>query len=155
MINELLESGREPGLDMNMGKTKIIREVGYEEIEIDQRVIEQTDEIIYLRQRVALKNRMEEEIKRRIKLAWRKFWSLKHILEGKYSNKTKIEILNSCVLRTLTYGAQTWSATKRMEEKIRTTNNVMLRSIAGVKLRDKIKIAKLKEKFTKIRKIPA
>ena len=107
MIQELNEKGKMKGLTMNINKTKVLTK-GEEnkEIKIDGKKIEVT-EIIYLGQKITLKNNTTEEIDRRIALGWKKFWSLKHILKGPFSNKSKSQIMNSCVLPTITYGAQT------------------------------------------------
>jgi len=103
---------------------------------------------MYLRQRIALEKRTEKEVERGITLAGKKFWSLKHnILKGPFSNKNKSLILNACVLPTMIYGSQTWTMTKKEENKIRVTQNTMERSILGIKKSDKIKVTTIKEKL--------
>ena len=91
----------------------------------------------------------EREVNRRIALAWKKYWGLKHIMKGPYKIEQKSEIFNSCVLPTLTYGVQTWAMTKKEEEKIRVTQNAMERSMLGVKPKDKIKMEHIKKKLNK------
>ncbi len=54
--------------------------------------------------------------------------------------KLKLKILESCVLSVLTYGAQTWSLTNRQLQRLTTTQNSMMRSILGIKLKDKISV---------------
>ena len=92
---------------------------------------------------------MEEEINKRITLTWNKYWSLKYIFKGPYSNKQKSEIFNSCVLPTLLYGSQTWSLTKKQEQKIKTIQNSIEQSILKIKIKDRIKIQKIKKLLNK------
>ena len=56
---------------------------------------------------------------------------------------TKIKILHSCVIPSLTYGAQTWALTKKQRKRLQGTRYNMLRSILGVKIKDKINISKI------------
>ena len=83
MISDLNREGKESGLEISIEKTKImVRNEGIKDISLDQKIIEWIEEVIYLGQRVALKNRTREEVSRRIKLAWQKYWSLKYIFKG-------------------------------------------------------------------------
>ena len=95
---------------------------------------------------ISTKEKAKKEIERRISIAWKKFWSLKHILKGKYTNKIKSIIFNTCVIPTMLYGAQTWSILKE-ENKIRITQNKMERSILNMKLMDKIPIMKIRKQL--------
>ena len=47
------------------------------------------------------------------------------IFKGPYSLKHKNQIFNACVTPTITYGAQTWSLTKKLEEKLKVNQNLM------------------------------
>jgi len=69
------------------------------------------------------------------------------MLQGKFKIYHEIEILNKCLLPALIYGAQMWSMTKNDEEKIRTTQDRMERSIMNVRLKDKIRMQKIKTKL--------
>jgi len=62
----------------------------------------------YLGRVMSFEDRMEEELRERREASWKSYWTLEHI----YKNKTiplriKIEILETCTLPVLTYGAQT------------------------------------------------
>ena len=93
---------------------------------------------------MGFENSTSVEIKNRISLAWKKFWALKKIFKGPYSNKIKSAVFNSCIIPVVTYGAQTWEMTKQDENGIRVTQDAMERSMMNLKLRDKFKIAKIK-----------
>ncbi len=59
----------------------------------------------------------------------------------------KSHIFNSCVVPALTYGCQTWSATKKIEKKMQYTQNSVERSMLNIRLKDKVTITKIKTKF--------
>ena len=148
MIQTLNEEGKKKGLTMNINKTKILSKGNDKtKIMIDKKEVEEVNKIIYLGQNVEMEERTTEEIERRITLAWKKFWYLKHIMKGPFSINDKINIMNSCVLPTVIYGAQTWATTKKDEQKIRTTQNAMERSIMSIKLKDKISMRKIHKKM--------
>lgn len=104
--------------------------------------------MVYLGQMISLNNRAEKEINRRKTPAWNKYWSLRKIFKGIYANHHKSAIFNSVVLPTLTYGAQTWSLTRKQEEKIQTTQNKMERSILQIQHRNRVETKKIKEKLS-------
>ena len=68
-------------------------------------------------------------------------------MKGPFKLQQKTEVLNKCVLPAMIYGAQTWTLTKKDEEKIRITQNKMERSILGIKLKDKIKLKEIKRRL--------
>ncbi len=59
--------------------------------------------------------------------------------------KLKLKILESCVLLVLTYGAQTWSLTNRQLQRLTTTQNSMIRTILGIRLKDKILVNNMRK----------
>ncbi len=95
---------------------------------------------------------MDKELKIRTAKVWKAFWGQKIILKSKMHLKIKIRIFKSCVIPTLTYGAQTRAPTKTSVRKLKSTQNSMLRSILNIKRQDKIKISEIKTR-TKIRDI--
>lgn len=129
MITELNDLGKEAGLNINMTKTKILTKDLNSEIKIDGKKIETVPEIIYLGQLITFNNRTENEINRRITLTWKKYWSLKHIFKGPFSDSHKSTIFNSCIVPTLSYGSQSWTITKKIEKRLQTTQNAIERSM--------------------------
>lgn len=65
---------------------------------MDNKKIESVVSIVYLGQLVILKDKTKREVDRRIVLTWKKYWSLKYIFKGPYTNRMKGEILNVCVI---------------------------------------------------------
>lgn len=153
MASELYEASKKAGLFINVDKTKILSEntggvvLGNHEIQV-------VNEYKYLGQIISLKNRMEKEINARRANAWKNFWMHKHILKSNMKTPVKIRMLESCIVPTLLYGAQTWALTNRQAKKLETTFNSMLRSILNIKQRDKISMARIRSK-TKTKKISA
>lgn len=152
MLKELINASKEAGLIVNFSKTKIMtNQAELKNLEIGEDKIECVENIIYLGQTISLENKTEKEINNRIALGWKKFWSLKYILKENFSIKSKIDIMNSCILPVITYGSQTWSMNKKSKNKLNVTLNSMLRSISGAKLKDHVRISSLKLKFRGIR----
>ena len=89
---------------------------------------------------------MEKELKRRIALAWRAFWSLKFILlDKKLNRRIKFEALASCVFPCLTYGCQTWNLTRVQKKHLQVCQRKMERKILGISLRDRIPNTRIRE----------
>lgn len=139
MANELRTESSRVGLEMNLGKTKLLTSQKEAEFKINDNKIECVDEYKYLGQIVSLELRQEKEISARIKNTWKNFWSQKEILQSKISLKNKIKIIESVIYPTLTYGSQTWSLTKKQLSKMQVTQRKMLRKILRKKLSDKVK----------------
>lgn len=117
------------------------------DIKINEEKIKGTESVVYLGQKISCTNSQAEEVDHRITLAWKKFWSLKVILKGAFSLKAKSDIFNACVLPTLTYGSETWTLTKKIIQKIRTTQNSMECSILKIKKKDHVKISNIKSRL--------
>ncbi len=91
---------------------------------------------------LSLENKTEKEVNRR-----------KYIFKGNFKNHHKCEIFNMCVQPVLTYGSPTWSLTKKLKNKLRTTQNSMIRSLLSFKLKDHVKKTTLRNKVPKIKDI--
>ena len=61
-------------------------------------------------------------------------------------------IFDQCILTTLMYGAETWSTTKEMEHKLRTTQRAMEGRMLNLTLLDKVKHTDKRQK-TKVKDI--
>jgi hypothetical protein len=51
----------------------------------------------------------------------------------------KTKVFNQCVLRGMTYGAETWTLTARLVHKFKVTQRAMERAMLGVSLQDRIR----------------
>ena len=61
-------------------------------------------------------------------------------------------VYNQCVLPTMTYGAETWSTTKYLEQKLVTSQRAMERKMLHITLRNKIPNKVIRQK-TKVKDI--
>ncbi|KAJ4440151.1 hypothetical protein ANN_08289 [Periplaneta americana] len=139
MLQDLCNASRSAGLLMNMTKTQVMSNGLESPIIIDGAELQYVSEYVYLGQLVSFHQKTENEIKRRISLAWKAFWSLKFIiLEGTLSKKLRVEILETCVTPVLLYGCQTWSLTAKLRNSLQICQRKMLRKILGLSLRDRV-----------------
>ena len=143
MMNELSEAGKPAGLNINFEKTKILSKHSEKSVKIKGREIEKVEEVVYLGQLLSINNEKGKEVERRINIAWQKYWSLKTIFKGPYSNKQKCQVFNSCVIPALTYGSQTWSLTSKIKQKVIMAQNAFGRSILKLRKLDKVPVDKI------------
>jgi hypothetical protein len=145
MLTELEEQSKLVGLTMNTSKTKLMTNGAKKHIKMDGKDMEYVEEYVYLGQVISPINQTSKEIQTRIDKAWKKFWSLKEVLKSnEVPTYHKFKILNSCVLPVLMYGCQTWGLTSFQYKKLNTSQNNMERSILNIKLKDKIRLTKIK-----------
>lgn len=88
ILRELNEAGKVAGLSMNYKKSKILKNTeNPSKILLENKEQETVSETIYQGQLISTENKHAKEIVRRITLAWKKYWSLKHIFKGNFNNK--------------------------------------------------------------------
>ena len=86
---------------------------------------------------------------RRIINAWKRYWSLRDIMKSsEYKVTIKRKLFNVCILPILTYGCQTWTMSQSTQQKLRTCQRSIERSILGFKRKDKKRATELR-KITK------
>ena len=118
-----------------------------EDILIDQQKIEKVTEFKNLGQTTHLKDTTKEEICARIRAAWSCFGKNKEILQDKQRPiSLKKQVMDQCILPTMTYGCQTWSLNKQMTNKLRTAQRAMERKILDLKLKDKIPCLEIRKR---------
>eukprot|EP00795_Rhopilema_esculentum_P001934 gene1934-16443_t len=83
---------------------------------------------------------MAKEIDERVTPAWKRFGQYSTFLrDQRMPMCLKRKIMNTVILPSMTYGAETWSLTNRQREKLAVTQRSMERSMLGVTRRDKIR----------------
>ncbi|GBP98576.1 Putative uncharacterized transposon-derived protein F52C9.6 [Eumeta japonica] len=148
MFQNLASESNKVGLEMNTSKTKIMTNSIETPISIEGQNIEYVKEYIYLGKLTSFhSNRNENEVDRRVNLAWRNYWAQKEILKGDYSLKMKKIIMDSCILPTLTYSSQTWIFTNTIKNKIRSCQHAMERSILKLRRIDKKRNTDIRNKI--------
>ena len=149
MIQELSVESKKAGLKMNIKKTKVMMSNQLQDhtIAVDGMTIEKVDSYIYLGKNITLENETAGEVRRRIQLAWVKFGKLSIILRDEnLPISLKRQIFNQCIIPVLSYGAETWATTKKLEKKLRVTERAMERIMVGVTRRDKVRNEDLRKK---------
>ena len=147
MLEQLQTQCKKVGLQMNSTKTKAMTNKDETPIQVGTETLKYVDEYVYLGQSVSFQENNEKEIKTRISLAWRKFWSLGFILLDKSQTlNIKKEILDNCVIPTLIYGAQTWTVTQKLKTSIQITQIKMERKILQVSTRDRIRNTEIRNR---------
>ena len=104
-------------------------------------------EFKYLGQTTHLKDTTKEEIYARIRAAWSCFGKNKEILQDKQLPiSLKKQVMDQCILPTMTYGCQTWSLNKQMTNKLRTAQRAMESKMLDLKLKDKIPCSEIRKR---------
>ena len=96
---------------------------------------------MYLGQQINMTHNHMDEVKRRTRAGWCAFGKLNDIMRSKMPTCLKRKVFNQCVLPAMTYGAETWSLTKRMEQKLITAQHSMERCMLGFTKRDRKTVA--------------
>ncbi|KAI5707335.1 hypothetical protein M8J77_000363 [Diaphorina citri] len=137
LVRSLTEETTPVGLVINVEKTKYMHftrganlQPGM--LEIDGKKYEKVHNFKYLGANIDSKNRTEEEIYARIKSGNRTKFALKKMLSSKLlSHTSKLRIYKTLILPVVLYGAETWTLTKKLENKLKVFENSVLRQIYG------------------------
>ena len=95
-------------------------------------MLEMVEEFKYLGSTVTSNNEVKKEILIRIAAASRCSWAINKILQSRIlSRDTKIKAYTSIIRPIATYGCETWSMTKEMNNRMEVFENGILRRIYG------------------------
>ena len=142
MLEDLSRQARMVGLSLHPDKTKILRNkwssnrhvpshARADGMEIEIMKIEGHTK--YLGRKLTFQDPSRSEVENRIALAWKKFHAQKQELTGKaYSLNDRLRLFNGTIMPTILYGSETWTTTKEIEQRIKTTQRQMLRMIVRV-----------------------
>jgi hypothetical protein len=61
---------------------------------------------------------------------------MRDIFKGSIPLSLKRKAFDQCILPVLSYGCETWSLTREMEQKLRAIQGRLERSVLGITLRD-------------------
>ena len=142
MISDLQQAAKLVGLNMHMGKTKILTnsyarhterqewcEVGGAKIEI----LASADSTKYLGRSLSLTDFHTTELEARIGAAWRCFLARKEELcNKKYPLQERLRLFEATVSKTALYGCECWTMSAADRSRLQTTQRKMLRWIVGI-----------------------
>lgn len=140
MLQELDDASRLTGLKMNMKKTKVMAGSAKDpkQIQVNGTKMEQVEDYIYLGQRFSLQDKNQDnEIRRRIKAGWQAFGRYSTIMKGKLPLCLKKKVYNQCIIPAISYAAETWTLTSKMERKLAASQHNMERSILSITYKDR------------------
>eukprot|EP00914_Ancora_sagittata_P021713 GHVO01043076.1.p1 GENE.GHVO01043076.1~~GHVO01043076.1.p1 ORF type:complete len:186 (+),score=14.28 GHVO01043076.1:383-940(+) len=99
------------------------------------------------------RNEMSVEINQRVASDWRRFGQYSQFLkERNLPTCLKRKIMNTVILPSLTYGAETWALTKHQTRKLAAAQRSMERSLLNISLKDKIRNEIIREQ-TKVKDV--
>ena len=140
MLEDLSNASRQIGLEVHMGKTKILYngcgckggtipgDVKVNGNKID--ILGDDESTCYLGKLLSLQAIHDTEIQHRIARAWAKFAIFKNELtDWRYPLKSRWRLFDSVVTFTLLYGCGSWTMTKKREGLLRSAQRRMLRAI--------------------------
>lgn len=131
----LIQEANNIGLEINEKKTKVMEtlpEKDEEDIAVDNYVFEKTHSFKYLGVTITGNNDWSTEITSRLLKAERTFFSVIKFFKSKlFSRGTKVRLYMSIVRPTLTYGCEVWPTTVQIEQKLKSFENRVLRTICG------------------------
>lgn len=150
LIRILVEETGKFGLQINDSKTKFMkcgRWDGREEndeddddiLQIESHSFQKVNSFQYLGVLLSDNNNEELEVINRLNSANRSLHACNRLLSSKLlSHNTKLRIYKTIIRPVLLYGSETWAMSKKIEKKIITFENKVLRKIYGPTLEDGI-----------------
>jgi hypothetical protein len=110
------------------------------DIIIRNQKIETVDSFIYLGCTITKDERQDTELSVLLSKAAKSFNMLRHSIwhRKSVSITARLRIFRACILPVLLYGSETWSLTKKQEQRVITIYNRCLRTIIGVNLGDRL-----------------
>ena len=134
-LNSLNSESLKVSLKTHKGKTKYMTShADSEEILIDQQKIEKVTEFKYLGQNTHFKDTTKKKYMPGSEQRGAVLEENKEILQDRQLPiSLKKQIMDQCVLPTMTYGCQTWSLNKQMTNKLRTVQSAKGKENVGSK----------------------
>nr|pir hypothetical protein T06C10.5 - Caenorhabditis elegans [Caenorhabditis elegans] len=140
MLQELVQKCSEVGLEINTGKTKVLRNRFADPSKVyfgspsPNTQLDDVDEYIYLGRQINAQNNLMPEIHRRRRAAWAAFNGIKNTTDSITDKKIRATLFDSIVLPALTYGSEAWTFTKALSERVRITHASLERRLVGITL---------------------
>ena len=144
IVDIVNEAGKSYNMKMNARKTKTMviskKEGTTVTIRIDGTEIEQVQSFIYLGHKITQDGRSEEEVKRRIGIARTAFSKMNNTLtKPLIPMETRLRILKCYVWSTLLYGAETWTISNVMKQRLCAFEMWCYRKMMNIKWQDRVK----------------
>jgi hypothetical protein len=152
MVTKVHESFERKGMKMNVSKTKVMVFEKDEvttgcEIMVGVERLEQVEEFVYLGTLFTRDGKNEKDIERRVNAGNRVNGAL-HAFMGsqKVSQRARLAVQRGVLVPTLMYGSESWVWQKRHQSQVNAVEMRALRSMCGVRLRDRIRNSVIRKK---------
>ena len=140
-LTEVYRTGEAFGMHINKEKTKVMV-MGKTDracIHIEGENLECVDQFVYLGSLISRDNDCSKEIRRRIGIAGSALASLRKTWKSKNIDiKTKMRILDACVMSTLTYACESWTLKAEDRRKLNAFEMNCYRRLMGISWREKV-----------------
>ena len=83
-----------------------------------------------------IEKNQDNEIRRRITARWQAFEKCSTIMKSTLPTCLKRKVFNQCILPVMTYGAETWTLTTKIEKKLSAAQHNMERSMLNITYKD-------------------
>ena len=118
------------------------------EIRVNDEILQQVLKFVYLGTEINQEVKSEKEIERRCNIAKEKFSKIAHLLTTKKLKiSTKIRIVKCYVYSIFTYGCESWTLSKVLEDKINAMEMWCMRRLGNVKWSDRVTNESVLEKL--------
>ena len=141
LTNNVKTNSQRSGLDMNVKKTKTMvmsRDNNTKaKIIINSEELEQVEEFKYLGQTITADAKTENEIRIRTGIEKSRFQEIKTVLMNKrISQELKFRLIKCYIYAVFSYGCETWTVTRDLENKINAFEMWIFRKVSNIKRSD-------------------
>ena len=137
------------GLKLNLEKTEVLH-IGHQreelDIELDGKILNQRDSVVYLGGAVCGDGKTEREVRRRVQAganAWRAVEGV--MADRRISKRLKGKVMSNCVTPACLYGTETLALTELQQHRRQVCENNWVRKIARVTRADRRRMVELRE----------
>lgn len=152
MMEAMARESEKLGLRINNNKTKIMpvtkKVTEWPIIKREDEEISIVRSFIYLGSELNAEGGSENEIMRRIAITGAVFNRMQNNFFKRHdiTMKNKLRIYNTCIRAVLTYGCESWSITKTLENKLNATENKWIRRILRISYKEHITNKEIRER---------
>lgn len=152
MLSVMNEGCKEKGMKVNVKKTKVMvfeRSLTVTEclVMLENERVEQVESFVYLGSMFTRDGLYDEDIERRVNAGNKVYGALGSLVKSRHiSQRAKLAVHDAVLAPTLMYGSESWVWKKRQESRINAVEMRSLRSMIGVKLRDRVRNVEVRER---------
>ena len=145
LVTSMKDECEVKGLRLNVEKTKVLvfernDERTKCEINVNEKILEQLNEIVYLGSMFARDGKCDTDVERRVTAGSKVNGALAGLLESQsITRKARLAVHNAVLVPTLLYGSEAWVCQKKHESKVNAVEMRSLRKLCGVTLADQIR----------------